>query len=94
MSSRNSAFLNWSEKYYLFKKLFIYYNLYIRNLKFFFKNSHSQFGEDRKIISLFQKNKRGLYLDIGCFHPVRQSNTYLMYKFGWKGVNILKIRKI
>tara|TARA_Y100000590_G_scaffold178822_1_gene204015 strand:+ start:59 stop:799 length:741 start_codon:yes stop_codon:yes gene_type:complete len=88
MSSRDSAFLKWSEKSYLFKKLFIYYNLYIRNLKFFFKDSYSQFGEDKKIINLFTKDKRGLYLDIGCFHPIRQSNTYLMHKFGWKGVNI------
>ena len=88
MASKDSAFLKWSEKYYLSRILFIYYNLYIRNLKFFFKNSYSQFGEDRKIIKLFKKNKKGLYLDIGCFHPVRQSNTYLMYKLGWKGINI------
>ena len=29
-----------------------------------------------------------MYVDIGCFHPIRQNNTYLMYKLGWRGINI------
>ena len=29
-----------------------------------------------------------MYLDVGCFHPIRQNNTYLLYKLGWKGINI------
>ena len=44
--------------------------------------------EDKKIIKLFHKNKKGIYLDVGCFHPIRQNNTYLMHQLGWKGVNI------
>ncbi len=88
MSSANSRILKWSKEHALFKKVFLYYNLYIRNLKFFFKSSQSQFGEDKKIIKLFHKNKKGIYLDVGCFHPIRQNNTYLMYKLGWKGINI------
>ena len=88
MSSANSRILKWSKKHSLFKKLFLYYNLYIRNLKFLFKSSQSQFGEDKKIIKLFHKNKKGIYLDVGCFHPIRQNNTYLMYKLGWRGINI------
>ena len=86
MSSANPLILKMSEKYPVLKKVFLYYNIYIRNFKFFFKNS--QFGEDKKIIKLFDKNKKGTYLDIGCFHPIRQNNTYLMYKSGWKGINI------
>ena len=88
MSSANSRFLKWSKEYSLLKKLYPYYNLYIRNLKFFFKSSQSQFGEDKKIIKLFHKNKKGIYLDVGCFHPIRLNNTYLMYKLDWKGINI------
>ena len=88
MSSANSTILKWSKVHPLFKKVFIYYNLYIRNFKFFFKSSQSQFDEDKKIIKLFNKNEKGLYLDVGCFHPIRQNNTYLMKKLGWKGVNI------
>ena len=86
MSSENSLFLKWSKIHPLSKKIFLYYNIYIRNFKFFFKNS--QFGEDKKIIKLFRGIKKGTYLDLGCFHPIRQNNTYLFYKLGWKGVNI------
>ena len=27
-------------------------------------------------------------MDVGCYHPTRHSNTYLMYKKGWSGLNI------
>ena len=84
MSSSNSAVLNLSKKFNFFRKIYPYYNIYIRNLKFFFKSS--QFGEDEKIIQLFKK--KGTYLDLGCFHPIRWNNTYLMHKLGWKGINI------
>ena len=70
MSSANSTILKWSKGHPLFKKVFLYYNLYIRNFKFFLKSSQSQFGEDKKIIKLFHKNKKGIYLDVGCFHPI------------------------
>ena len=84
MSSANSSIFKLSKKIFFFKKIYIYYNIYIRNFKFFFKPS--QFGEDKKIIKLFKK--KGTYLDIGCFHPVRQSNTFLMHKLDWRGINI------
>ena len=86
MSSANPFILNISKRYPIFKKVFLYYNIYIRNFKFFFKNS--QFGEDKKILSLFNNIERGTYLDLGCFHPIRSNNTYLMYKKGWGGINI------
>ena len=83
MSSK-SFILNLSKKFNLLRNLYLYYNIYIRNFKFFFKSS--QFGEDKKIIKLF--NRKGIYLDVGCLHPIRHNNTYLMYKLGWKGINI------
>ncbi len=86
MSSANSLFFKWSKTYPILKNIFIYYNIYIRNFKFFFYNS--QFGEDKKIIELFKEKKNGTYLDLGCFHPIRQNNTYLFHKQGWKGINI------
>ena len=84
MSSSNSFAFNLSKRFIFFKKIYIYYNIYIRNFKFFFKSS--QFGEDKKIIKLFEN--KGTYLDLGCFHPIRYNNTYLMYKSGWSGINI------
>ena len=86
MSSANSLFFKFSKSYPIFKNIFLYYNIYIRNFKFFFHSS--QFGEDKKIIKLFKEKKNGTYLDLGCFHPIRQNNTYLFHKLGWKGINI------
>ena len=86
MPSNDSLFFKWSKTYPIVKNIFLYYNIYIRNFKFFFNNS--QFGEDKKIIKLFKEEKKGTYLDLGCFHPIRQNNTYLFYKLGWKGINV------
>jgi FkbM family methyltransferase len=86
MSSSSSKFKNFSEKYPLFKKLYFFYNIYIRNYKFYFKTS--QFDEDKQILKNFPKNYSGIYLDVGAFHPIKVSNTYRMYKNGWKGINI------
>ena len=53
-----------------------------------FKKSYSQDNEDLFLLTYFKKRKQGLYLDLGCHHPKRFSNTYLLYKKGWKGINI------
>lgn len=50
--------------------------------------SYSQHGEDIDILSLFPRDFRGRYLDIGASHPIRISNTYLLYRHGWRGVAI------
>ena len=36
----------------------------------------------------FQKRKIGFYVDVGCFHPIRFSNTLFLYNKGWSGLNI------
>ena len=86
MSTKKSRLLNLSKKYPFLKKLYFFYNIYIRNFKFFFKSS--QFGEEKKISKLFGKNFKGTYVDLGCFHPVRSNNTLQFYKKGWKGLNL------
>lgn len=30
----------------------------------------------------------GFYMDVGCYHPKKFSNTYMLYKKGWSGINI------
>ena len=66
-------------------------NFYIKNnyLGVFFikKKTYSQFGEDLIIDSFFGEYV-GKYVDIGCYHPIKYSNTALLHKKGWKGVNI------
>ena len=86
MKSSKSKFLNFVKKYPLFKNFYYFYNIYIRNYKFL--NNGSQFGEEKFILNFFDKEYKGKFLDIGCFHPTRHNNTYTMYKRGWHGINI------
>jgi FkbM family methyltransferase len=70
----------------IFHKFKVIRQAYFRKIN---KNYYSQFGED-KILSEFFDNSmtEGHYIDVGCFHPVKHSNTYLLYKRGWRGINI------
>ena len=70
-------------------KIYLYYNIFIR-YRFLKRNrkSFSQFGEDLFIVEFFANQKEGKYVDLGAFHPMRLSNTYLLYKKGWSGTNI------
>ncbi len=86
MSYQKSTFLRLSKKYKFLKKFYLFYNIYIRNYKFL--RNGSQFGEDKYILNLFEKDFKGKFLDVGCFHPTRHNNTYLMYSYGWTGINI------
>ncbi len=81
-----SKFLNFTRKFPVLKKLYLFYNIYFRNFKFL--NNGSQFQEDKFILNKFPKSHKGIYLDIGSFHPTRHNNTYLLYKSGWQGINI------
>ena len=83
---RNSILFLLSKKNKFLRKIYFFYNIYIRNKKFL-KNS-SQFGEDKFILDLFNKDYRGKYLDLGCYHPTRHSNTHILYQSGWTGINI------
>ncbi len=48
---------------------------------------YSQSGEDIVSSKLLTKEK-GYFVDVGANHPFRYSNTYLLYKRGWHGLNI------
>jgi len=50
-------------------------------------SSYSQTGEDR-IIQAIIENKKGFFVDVGCNHPQKGSNTFELYKCGWTGINI------
>jgi hypothetical protein len=52
--------------------------------------SFSQFGEDLVVYNLLKNkiNNKGIYIDVGAFHPVIISTTHLLYKLGWRGINI------
>jgi len=44
--------------------------------------------EDLIILNYFKDINDGYYVDVGCYHPVHLSNTFLLHKKGWNGVNI------
>lgn len=52
--------------------------------------SFSQFGEDLIIIRFLRKldSRKGIYIDCGAFDPITISNTLLLHKKGYKGINI------
>lgn len=56
--------------------------------------SYSSYGEDslfngvlKRLSWIMQKDlfSQNTYIDIGSFHPVKESNTYFLYKHGWSG---------
>ena len=69
-------------------KIYLFYNLYIRHKGFQKRTRYSQWGEDQFIIDFFKDKKKGIYFDVGCFHPFMYSNTCLLHNNGWRGVNI------
>jgi FkbM family methyltransferase len=56
----------------------------IRNRRF----SYAQEGEDLVVDRLLEGKKNGFYVEVGCHHPFRFSNTYMFYKKGWRGICI------
>ena len=52
------------------------------------KISYSFGGIDSLVNFIFKDKKKGFYIDIGCGHPIKNNNTYLLYKKGWNGINI------
>ena len=66
-----------------YKFLSIYLKSF-RNKKFFYSFG----GIDNLIQQIFKSQKKGIYIDIGCGHPIKNNNTYLLNKKGWSGINI------
>jgi len=52
------------------------------------KNYFSFSGVDILIENIFRNQKNGFYIDVGCQHPIKNNNTYLLHKRGWSGINI------
>jgi hypothetical protein len=50
---------------------------------------YSQFGEDIILDELLKPEIRdGFYVDVGCYHPKKHSNTFRLHQRGWSGINI------
>jgi len=69
----------------LFRLVFLFRKLFFTKRK---RSYYGQEGEDVALRRIFQKQKTGFFVDVGCFHPIKYNNTYLLYKKGWRGINI------
>lgn len=73
------------------KKSRILRPLYLIHELFFKRHGqqyYSGFGEDIVLKNIFHRKDEGIYIDVGCWHPKWGSNTFLLHKKGWKGLNI------
>jgi len=66
--------------------LFVIHNLYFKSKIFISRDSYADSKEDLFILKNIKK--RGFYIDVGCHHPTRLNNCHLLYKKGWRGINI------
>ena len=70
----------------ILNKISLIRQLYFKSIN---KNYYSQFGEDKVLNELISSDLiDGFYIDVGCFHHKKHSNTYLLHKKGWTGINI------
>jgi FkbM family methyltransferase len=70
-----------------FYKVGLYLNLLKHSIKYEYQKKY----ENKYILFLknyFNRKKKGFYIDVGSYHPIRLSNTKFLYDKGWQGINI------
>ena len=71
----------------ILKPISIYLNLIHKKI-ISKKSFYSYGGIDNIVSDIFKHQKKGFYVDVGAQHPIKNNNTYLLYKKGWEGINI------
>jgi FkbM family methyltransferase len=62
--------------------------LFLSDIGYAREISYSQFGEDLWLARRFAGQAAGFYVDVGAYDPFNASNTLLLYRRGWTGINI------
>ena len=75
----------WYKHFNFFYRIYL---LYIKHKTFFPKKSYSEWGEDLFISKYFKNVNKGFYVDVGAYHPFFLSNTQLLFKNDWEGINV------
>ena len=73
------------------KNFYYKLSLYLNLFKYKIRNYFKQIDKNENIIFLkkyFKEKNEGFYVDVGCFHPIRLSNTMFLHSKGWTGMNI------
>ena len=68
-------------------KIIKYLSIFLKSLTHK-RISYSYGGIDALVENIFKDKNKGFYVDIGCGHPIKNNNTYLLSKKNWFGVNI------
>ena len=76
----------YSKRKNLPKLLYFFFQLF--KSKFKSRKLYSNWGIDLLVKDILKKKKRGIYIDVGCHHPLINNNTNILYKNGWRGINI------
>ena len=76
----------YTEKNNLLKKLYFIFNKFLKKNNF--KKSYSVGGIDLLLNYLYKDKFSGVYIDVGCNHPIDGNNTFLLYLKGWSGINV------
>jgi len=85
MRLKYSNMPRWMKHNLLVKKLYLLKKMHFTKSK---ASHYSQFAEDISIGQCFRNSSQGFFVDVGCFHPKKYNNTWLLYKQGWRGINI------
>jgi FkbM family methyltransferase len=65
-------------------------NLRLNLIKYSIRQKYKK-TDNKSVLFLkdyFKDKQDGFYIDAGCYHPIRLSNTKFLYDKGWKGINI------
>ena len=76
----------YTEKNNILKKLYFIFNKFLKKNNF--KKSYSVGGIDLLLNYLYKDKFSGVYIDVGCNHPINGNNTFLLYLKGWSGINV------
>ena len=70
----------------IFKYIYFYVQYFKSKIKL--KKSYSNWGIDMMADFFFRHKTKGVFIDVGCHHPMINNNSYPLYKRGWNGINI------
>ena len=76
----------YTEENNFLKKLYFIINKFLKKNNI--KKSYSVGGIDLLLNYLYKDKFTGVYIDVGCNHPIDGNNTFLLYQKGWSGINV------
>ena len=76
----------YTEENNFLKKLYFIFNKFFKKKNV--NKSYSVGGIDLLLNYLYKDKFSGVYIDVGCNHPIDGNNTFLLYQKGWSGINV------